>query len=81
VQFADPRTHAREYGCACLNRQGGTMNNTLFAIRNPGRMICAWIPTGDSKAPLVCVWFETSDPRTASTMSSDKEPAEMRLCA
>ena len=36
------------------------MNNTLFAVRNPSRMICAWIQTGDSKTPLVCVWFETS---------------------
>ena len=58
------------------------MNNTLFAIRNPHRMICAWIPTGDSKSPLVCVWFEVGDSRAASTMSSsDKEPAGMRLCA
>jgi hypothetical protein len=58
------------------------MNNTLFAIRNPGRMICAWIPTGDSKAPLVCVWLDAGDPRAASTMSSlDHEPAEMRRCA
>jgi len=57
------------------------MNNTLFAIRNPGRMICTWIPTGDSKTPLVCVWFETSDPRAASKMSSHKEPAGMRRCA
>jgi hypothetical protein len=54
--------------------------NTLFSIRN--RMICAWIPTGDSKTPLVCVWFEAGGPRAASTMSSlDKEPAGMRLCA
>jgi hypothetical protein len=57
------------------------MNNTLFAIRNPHRTICAWKPTGDSKTPLVCVWFEDGDPRAASTMSSDKEPVEMRRCA
>ena len=58
------------------------MNNTLFAIRNPGRMVCAWVPTGDSRTPLVCVWVEAGDPRAASTMSClDKEPAGMRLCA
>jgi hypothetical protein len=58
------------------------MNNTLFAIRKPGRMTCAWIPTGDSKAPLVRVWFEAHDPRAASAIpSSDEEPAGMRLCA
>jgi hypothetical protein len=58
------------------------MNNTRFAIRKPIRMICAWIPTGDSKTPLVCVWFEADDPRIASTKSSfDKEPVELRRCA
>jgi hypothetical protein len=58
------------------------MNNTLFAIRNPARMICAWIPTGDSKTPLFCVWLDADDPRAASPMSSlDKEPSGMRLCA
>jgi hypothetical protein len=58
------------------------MKNTLFAIRNPGRMVCSWIPTGDSKTPLICVWVEAGDSRAASTMSAlDKEPAEMRLCA
>lgn len=58
------------------------MNNTLFAIRNPGRMICAWIPTGDSRSPLVCVWLEAGHPRAASTMSSvDREPTGIRLCA
>jgi hypothetical protein len=58
------------------------MNNTLFAVRNPGGMICIWIPTGDSKSPLVCAWFEAGDPRAASMMSSlHDEPAGMRLCA
>jgi hypothetical protein len=57
------------------------MNNNRFAIRNPGRMICAWIPTGDSKAPLVCVWFEAIDQRVASTMPLGDKPVETRRCA
>ena len=58
------------------------MNNTLFAIRNPARMICAWIPTGHSTSPLVCVWLEASHPTAASTMSSvDGKPMGIRLCA
>jgi hypothetical protein len=58
------------------------MINTRFAIRNPVRMVCAWIPTGDYKTPLACVWSETADPRAASTMSSlNKEPVELRRCA
>jgi hypothetical protein len=28
------------------------MNNTLFGIRNPGRLVCTWKLTGDSKTPL-----------------------------
>jgi hypothetical protein len=58
------------------------MNNTLFAIRNPGGMICAWIPTGDSRTALVRVWFKAADPGAASPMSClDKERAGLRLCA
>ena len=58
------------------------MKNTLFAIRNPGRLVCIWRLTGDSKTPLVCVWLEADDPRAASPISSsDKERAGLRLCA
>jgi hypothetical protein len=58
------------------------MINTRFAIRNPVRMVCAWIPTGDSRTALVRVWFKAADPRAASTMSSlNKEPVELRRCA
>jgi hypothetical protein len=34
------------------------MNIILSAIRNPGQLTCAWVPTGDSRTPLVCVWKE-----------------------
>ena len=57
------------------------MKNTLFAVRNPGRLVCIWRLTGDSKTPLVCVWLE-ADPRAVSPMSSlDKERVGLRLCA
>jgi hypothetical protein len=58
------------------------MKNTLFAIRNPGRLVCIWRLTGDSKTPLVCVWLEAAEPRAAFPISSlDKERAGFRLCA
>lgn len=58
------------------------MKNTLFAVRNPGRLVCIWRLTGDSKTPLVCVWLEAADPRAASPISSlDKEGAGFWLCA
>ena len=58
------------------------MINTRFAIRNPVRMVCAWIPTGDSRTALVRVWFKAADPRAVSTMSSlNKEPVELWRCA
>ena len=56
--------------------------NTLFAVRNSGRLVCTWRLTGDSRTPLVCVWLEADDPGAASPMSSlDKERAGLRLCA
>jgi hypothetical protein len=36
------------------------MNIILSAIRSPGQLTCAWVPTGDSRTPLVCVWKEAS---------------------
>ena len=56
--------------------------NILFAVRNPGRLVCTWRPTGDSKTPLVCVWLEVDDPKAASPKSPlNKERAGLRLCA
>jgi hypothetical protein len=58
------------------------MNNTRFALRNPGHLVCAWRLTGNSRTPLVCVWLEADDPGAASPMSSlNKEPVELRRCA
>ena len=35
------------------------MNNTLVSTTRPtGRLICVWVPTGNSRAPLACVWIE-----------------------
>jgi uncharacterized membrane protein YhiD involved in acid resistance len=36
------------------------VNNILSAIRNPNRLTCAWVPTGDARTPLICVWKEAS---------------------
>jgi hypothetical protein len=59
------------------------MNNKLLSIRKPGRVTCAWVPTGDIRMPLACVWVEAETPRTASTRSSSSndEFGGQRLCA
>jgi hypothetical protein len=36
------------------------MNTILSAIRSPRQLTCFWVPTGDSRTPLVCVWKEAS---------------------
>jgi hypothetical protein len=36
------------------------MNIIRSAIRNPSRLTCAWVPTGDARTPLACAWKEAS---------------------
>ena len=36
------------------------MNMILSAMRNHGRLSCAWVPTGNLRTPLACVWKEAS---------------------
>jgi hypothetical protein len=59
------------------------MNIILSATRNPGQLTCAWVPTGDSRTPLVCVWKEASLSLVGRTdPSSLKNDAErVGLCA
>jgi hypothetical protein len=39
------------------------MNIVLSAIRNPGRLTCTWVPTGNARAPLACIWKEAAPSR------------------
>jgi hypothetical protein len=34
--------------------------NVFSTIRNSRQLRCTWVPTGDSRTPLVCVWKEAS---------------------
>jgi hypothetical protein len=59
------------------------MNTNFPTIRKTGRITCAWVPTGDAKAPLACVWMEAEPSCASSTThaSADRAPGAMRLCA
>jgi hypothetical protein len=59
------------------------MNITLSAIRNPGQLTCAWVPTGNSRTPLVCVWREASTFLAGRTdqSSPEDEVGGIGLCA
>ena len=59
------------------------MKNILLMTRKTGRMTCAWVPTGNPRAPLACVWTE-SEPSLAAhrtESSSIDEAGGLRLCA
>jgi hypothetical protein len=43
------------------------MDNIRSTIRNTRRLTCAWVPTGNSKMPLVCVWTEAQPSRADCT--------------
>jgi hypothetical protein len=46
------------------------MTNQLSYVRKPGRLTCAWVPTGNSRTPLRCVWSATMPRSAASTANS-----------
>jgi len=56
------------------------MNLVLSAIRNPGRLTCAWVPTGNARTPLACVWKEASASLGRTDPSSPQEGG-IGLCA
>jgi hypothetical protein len=59
------------------------MNSILSAIRKPGQLTCAWVPTGNAKMPLVCVWNQASSTLAGGTEQSSSEDEEggISLCA
>jgi hypothetical protein len=56
------------------------MNLVLSAIRNPSRLTCAWVPTGNARAPLACIWKEASASLERTDPSSPQEGG-ICLCA
>ena len=61
------------------------MTSKLYLIRQPARLRCTWVPTGDTTRPLACVWTETKAPQAVNTASATDEPGQgtgrMYLCA
>jgi hypothetical protein len=58
------------------------MNIILSAIRNPGQLTCAWVPTGDARTPLACVWKEAAASLGPTGQSSPEDDiGRIRLCA
>jgi hypothetical protein len=59
------------------------MDNIVSTIRNSRRLTCAWVPTGNLKAPLVCVWTDAqpSLARRPDQSSPNEEVGGIRLCA
>ena len=59
------------------------MYNLLAIVRELGRLACIWVPTGNSRTPLMCVWSVVKSSRVTSTApsSSNDETGGLRLCA
>ena len=49
------------------------MNIVLSVIRNLLRLTCAWVPTGDPRAPLARIWKGTSASEVGCTDQSSLE--------
>ncbi len=59
------------------------MDNKLHAIQKCVRLVCIWVPTGNSVRPLVCKWGDAAVTQAAveSPSPSQTEAGRMRLCA
>ena len=57
------------------------MKNKLHAIQKSIRLVCIWVPPGNSARPLVCRWVDAGRPQDGAGSSSQTEPGRMRLCA
>jgi hypothetical protein len=57
------------------------MKKKLYAIQKSVRLVCIWVPTGNSIRPLVCKWIDAAMARDALVVSAETEAGRMRLCA
>ncbi len=57
------------------------MKNKLLAIQKSVRLVCIWVPTGNSVRPLVCKWVDAAMTQTAGASPSQADAGRMRLCA
>ena len=57
------------------------MKNKLLAIQKSVRLVCIWVPTGNSVRPLVCKWVGAAMAQTAAASPSQADAGRMRLCA
>jgi hypothetical protein len=49
------------------------MNIVFSASRNPGRLTCTWVPTGNARTPLACIWKDASASVGRTDPSSPQE--------
>jgi hypothetical protein len=49
------------------------MNFVLSSIRNPVRLTCTWVPTGNARKPLACIWKDASASFGRTDPSSPQE--------
>jgi hypothetical protein len=57
------------------------MKNKVHAIQKSVRLVCIWVPTGNSIRPLVCKWIDAAMAQDALVVSAETEAGRMRLCA
>jgi hypothetical protein len=57
------------------------MSNKVLALKNAGRLTCAWLPTGDPRHPLTCVWTVDSRSAAKAASSTKTDSGRMLACA
>ena len=57
------------------------MSNKVLALKNAGRLTCAWLPTGDPRHPLTCVLTVDSRSAAKAASSTKTDSGRMLACA
>ena len=58
------------------------MTNNILTLRKTGRLVCAWVATGNPRTPLACVWVDPDARGDTKAASSSNIPSgETALCA
>ena len=53
--------------------------STLPAIRTTDRLICIWVPTGNSRMSLICAWILDAPSQEDSIVDSDADEPDAVL--
>jgi hypothetical protein len=49
------------------------MTKNILTLRKTGRLVCAWVATGNPRTPLACVWAQASARGAAKTSASPND--------